>query len=124
MTDELKPVAYFILDNDWGYQQVASEFNGDDDTIPLYSQDTIDALVKERDEAHKNINLKAEFIDKTINQMAEMEEKLTITRQQTIAECAKVADALATPEVYDEQQSVKDACGLIAIAIRALGEKK
>lgn len=35
--------------------------------------DRIEALVAERDEDHANINLKADFIDATINQLAEME---------------------------------------------------
>ena len=36
----------------------------------------IEALIAERDEDHKNINLKADFIEKTIDQLAEAEAKV------------------------------------------------
>ena len=38
--------------------------------------DRIEAMIAEREKDHANINLKADFIDKTINQLAETHAKL------------------------------------------------
>lgn len=53
------------------------------DTAPFEAADRIEqlvatneALLAERKKDHANINLKADFIDKTINQLAEAEAKL------------------------------------------------
>lgn len=42
-----------------------------------YAADRIEALLAEREKDHANINLKADFIDNTINQLAETEAKLS-----------------------------------------------
>ena len=46
--------------------------------VVLTKQDAnrIEALIAERERDHANINLKADFIDKTLNQLAEAEAKL------------------------------------------------
>ena len=58
--------------------------------------DRIEALTAEREKDHTNINLKADFINKTINQLAEAEFKIAKAVELLIL-CRDMFDEVAHP---------------------------
>jgi hypothetical protein len=56
----------------------------------------IEALIAEREKDHANINLKADFIDKTINQLTEAEAKIAKAAELLIL-CRDMFDEVAHP---------------------------
>lgn len=54
------------------------EIQGQAGLFASAAADRIEALLVEQEKDHANINLKADFIDNTINQLAETEAKLAV----------------------------------------------
>ena len=73
----------------------------EDTNLTDFAADRIEELFAERKKDHANINLKADFIDKTINQLAEADAKL--------AKAVEGQKVNALEQILEERGAVFDA---------------
>ena len=81
MTSELRPAVSVAEDCHWEYEfkseeEAAAVIEADREAVRAEQAAEIAALKAEREADHENINLKADFIEKTINQLAEQDFEL------------------------------------------------
>jgi ABC-type glycerol-3-phosphate transport system substrate-binding protein len=72
--------------------------------------DRIEELIAEREKDHANINLKADFIEKTLNQLAEADAKLA----KVMAAAGKMLDAFCVHEDSHQSAAYEAMCAALA----------
>jgi chromosome segregation ATPase len=82
----------------------------------------VEALEEERDKDHKNINLKADFIERTINQLAAAEAQVTALTAQLATARADAYEQAA--QVVDARKSIIEVGTELSSRIRALKDAK
>jgi hypothetical protein len=83
------------------------------------------AMAEEREKDHAEINLKAEFIEKTLNDMAGMQEKMDRMREFIELVATPCSEPLNSAVFYPLKADRRHCMGLLReMAAEALGEEK